>query len=332
MRIALRLLTSVAAVAGFAAAAVAADEIPTLNMAPFLSGQAPAGFGGPTPPSAAERAERAEKSKATSVEKQSAINGTLYAVVAPTYNNPAASLSYIRLFNGAAGPSNFTITIIGSPTARNYGTANIQVARSASPQFSLTEILQNANAGALTGGDTSYSLYIQNPDAMSGFQHVTYNAASKFFENVSVCKSLLNQAVAANSSSAVLTNVHTSLIADYPAQIELHNFWNAAVTYRMTAIDSNTGTVLGAINVPTQPNASYSIPMSSIQSQLGWTPSSSQFHVNLVVTDPAGGPPYNMLGQSIVNQSLAANISMSTMCAVNAASTEYSGGPGLNGY
>jgi hypothetical protein len=340
MRLSLRLLMSAAVVTGFTSAVQGADDIPTLDVRPFLTGQAPQGLSGPTPPSAAEQAERAAKaasalekqSAASGAEKQSAINGTLYAVVAPTYNNPNATLSYIRLFNGAAGPSNFSITIIGSPTGRNYGTANIQVGRSASPQYSLTQILANANAGALTGGDTSYSLYIQNPDAMSGFQHVTYNAVSKFFENSSVCSSLLNQAVAANSSSAVLTNVHTTRIAEYPSQVELHNFWNAAVTYRVTILDSDTGTVRGTVNVPTAPNASYSIPMSSLESQSGWAPTATQFHANLVVTDPSGGPPYNMLGQSIVNSQLAASINMSTTCAVNATTSSYAGGPGLNGY
>jgi hypothetical protein len=334
MRIALGLLMSVAAVAGFAAVGNTADDLPTLNSQQFLSGMAPAGFGGPTPPTAAESAERAARAeKAASSEKASAINGTTYAVVAPTYNNPNGTLSYIRLFNGAAGPSNFSITIVGSPSGRTYGTASIQVPRSASPQYSLTQILQNGNAAALNGGDTSYSLYIQDPDPMSGYQHVTYSEASKFFENVSVCSSLLNQAVAASTSSAVLTNVHTSRISTYPAQIELHNYWNAAVTYRLTAIDSVTGAVLGAINVPTAPNASYLIPMSSLETQMAWTPTANQFHVNIVVTDPAGGTPYVTLGQSIINESLAANISMGTTCAVNNSSaSSYSGGGGLNGY
>lgn len=331
MRISLRLLISASVVAGFASAGQGADDIPTLDVRAFMTGQAPQGLGGPTPPSATEQSERAARA-ASAPEKQSAINGTLYAVVAPTYNNPNATLSYIRLFNGAAGPSNFSITIVGSPTGRNYGTASIQVGRSASPQYSLTQILQNGNAGALTGGDTSYSLYIQNPDAMSGYQHVTYNAVSKFFENASVCTSLLNQAVAANSSSAVLINVHTSRIAEYPSQVEIHNFWNVAVTYRVTLLDSDTGTVRGTVNVLTAPNASYSIPMASLESQSGWSPTASQFHANLVVTDPSGGPPYNMLGQSIINQQLAASINMSTTCAVNSSTSTYAGGPGLNGY
>ena len=167
---------------------------------------------------------------------------------------------------------------------------------------------------------------------MSGYQHVTYNAASKFFENVSVCNSLLNQTVSANSSSAVLTNVHTSMIPDYPSQIELHNFWNAAVTYRLTAVDATTGAVINAMNLATAPNASYAIPFTSMQTSLNFQPTASQFHVNLIVTDPSGAPPYVMLGQSIVNSQLAANISMSTACAVNNSSSSYSGGPGLNGY
>jgi hypothetical protein len=310
-----------------------AQDLPTMNLAPYLVGVAPAGLEGPTPP-----ATPAEKPAKAMAEKASAVNGTLYAVIAPTYYNPAdanATQSFIRLFNGAAGPSNFSIRVVGSPTAREYGTANIQVPRTGSPQYSMAQILQNANAGALTGGDTTYSLYIQNPDTMSGFQHVIFNNATRFFENVSVCNSLLNQTLATNTSSAVLTNVHTSRMTGYPSQIELHNYWNAAVTYRLTMIDSVAGAALNnpSINVVAQPNATYRIPMTDIEAQLNWTPGANQFHVNLVVTDTSGGPPYNMLGQSIVNQTLGANISMSTTCAVNnPSSSTYSGGPGLNGY
>jgi hypothetical protein len=325
-------MTSVAALAGLTATA-AGDDIPTIKIPDaYLTGIAPAGLG-LAPPSAAAAAERAARAeKAQSAEKAAAINGTLYAVVAPTFNNPAGTLSYIRLFNGAAGPSNFSITIVGSPSGNTYGTANIQVARSASPQYTLTQILQNANAGPLAGGDTSYSLYIQNPDPMSGYQHVTYNAVNGFFENVSVCSKLLNQALAENTSSAVLTNVHTTRIAAYPSQVELHNYWNAPVTYRVTVLDAATGEVKGAVNVQTAANASYTMPMSFFQNAVGWTPTENQFHANLVVTDPSGGPPYNLLGQSIVNQQLSATINMSTVCAVNTSAGSYSGGPGLNGY
>ncbi|MDX2144491.1 MAG: hypothetical protein SFV19_14130 [Rhodospirillaceae bacterium] len=314
---------------GLALASAAADDIPTVKIPDeYVTGIGPAGLERP-----ASFPARAQPSSGG--EKAAALNGTLYAVVAPTYNGAGGTLSYLRLFNGASAPSNFSITVVGSPTGRTYGTANIQVGRSASPQYTLTQILQNANAAALNGGDTSYALYIQNPDAAAGYQHVTYNSVNGFFENVSVCNALLNQAVGTISSSAVLTNVHTSRIAGYPSQVEFHNYWNAPVTYRVTLVDSATGTVVGSpVNVQTAPNASYSMPFTFFEQQAGWAPTANQFHANLVITDTSGGPPYNLVGQSIVNSTLSANVSMSTACAVNkpASAGDYGGGPGLNGY
>ena len=329
MNKALLLLSSALLMSGFGQTA-AADDIPTVSIEQYRVGAAPAGIAGPERPAAA-----ATESKASTKEKAAALNGTFYSVIAPTYTG--ATQSFVRLFNGAQQASTFSVTVVGSPTGRTYGTANISVPRSASPQYSLTQILTNASAGALNGGDTSYALYVQNPDTASGWQHVTFNGNNNFFENASVCKTLLNQQVASISSTAVLTNVHTSRLAAFPSEVQIHNFWNAAVTYRVTAIDSTTGTVLGAVNVNTQANASYVIPESQLESQLNFTPSASQTHINLFVTDPTGAPPYEVLGQTITNTALSAQINMTTACAVNALSSMQSsdpggGGGGLNGY
>jgi hypothetical protein len=273
---------------------------------------------------------------ASGVEKPAALNGTLYAVIAPAYHNPSSTESYIRLFNGGSTTSTFSVTVVGSPSGQNYGTANIQVPRSASPQYSLTQIRTLANAGGLRPGDDRFSLYIQNPEPTAGYQHVIYNAQTTFFENASVCANLLNQAIAAAGfNTAVLTNVHTSRLASYPSEVTLHNYWNAPVTYRVTVIDNNTGAVLGTpVNIQTAANASYAMPMSFFEAQAGVTPNASQSHVNLFVTDPTGGPAYNVLGQGIVNQASNAQINMSTVCAVNAALNSGGGigGGGLNGY
>jgi hypothetical protein len=130
----------------------------------------------------------------------------------------------------------------------------------------------------------------------------------------------------------VLTNVHSTVLASYPSTISLHNTWNAPVTYRLTMIAARTGTVLGQIDVSTAANASYDIPVSAFQSQIGFTPASNQEHLNIFITDPSGAPPTDLAGQSIINNALAAQINMSTTCAVNAQAPANSGGGGLNGY
>jgi hypothetical protein len=261
---------------------------------------------------------------------QAALNGALYAVVAPTYTGAGGTTSFIRLFNGGSAATTFSITVQGSPSGNTYGTAMISVPVRAAPQFSLSQILSQANAGPFVGGDTNYSLYIQNPEPSAGYQHVTFNSGNNFFENVSSCKNLLNQSVAAVVNSAVLTNVHTSRLAAFPSQVEIHNFFNAPVTYRLTIIAARTGTIRGTMDVNIAANETRMLSMSSIESQVNWQPGEGEEHANIVITDPSGALPNVMLSQSIVNQGLSANISMSTACAVNAPAGS-GGGGGLGG-
>jgi hypothetical protein len=72
-----------------------------------------------------------------------------------------------------------------------------------------------------------------------------------------------------------------------------------------------------SLDFPTRANASYTIPWSQIESQIGFTPSDSQLRANLVVTDAAGAPPQVLLGQIVVNTALSVSINMTTTCAVN---------------
>ncbi|MDX2221274.1 MAG: hypothetical protein SFV21_00920 [Rhodospirillaceae bacterium] len=267
---------------------------------------------------------------AAATPAQAALNGSLYAVIAPTYNGAGGTTSFIRLFNGGAAATNFSVTVQGSPSGNTYGTATISIPVRASQQFSLGDILSRANAGALAGGDTNYSLYIQNPEPSAGYQHVTFNGGNNFFENVSSCKHLLNQSIGAVVASAALINVHTTRLTAFPSQVEIHNFFNGPVTYRLTVIAARTGTIRGTMDVAIAANETRVLTMSSIENQVNWQPATDEQHANIVVTDPSGAAPNVMLSQSIVNQGLSANISMSTACAVNAPAGS-GGGGGLGG-
>lgn len=261
-------------------------------------------------------------------EGQSALNGSLYAIVAPTFSGTTSS--FIRLFNGGSATATFSVSVLGSPSGNTYGTANISVPVRAAPQYSLTDIRTLANAGALTGGDTNYSLYIQSTEPTAGYQHVTFNSTNNFFENVSSCRYLLNHTIAGVVNSAVLTNVHTTRLAAFPSQVEIHNYFNASTQFRLSVISARTGDVRGQMNVTLAANESRSLSMASIESSVNWQPTAEESHANIVVTDPTGAAPTVLLGQSIVNQSLSANISMSTACAVNPPSSS-GGGGGLGG-
>jgi hypothetical protein len=131
----------------------------------------------------------------------------------------------------------------------------------------------------------------------------------------------------------VLPSIHTSRLAavGYASQIELHNFANAPITYRFYVRDESTGALINQMDFPTRANASYTIPWSQIQSQIGFNPTESQIRVNMIVTDPSGAPPQILLGQAIVNSTLNVSVNMTTACAVNRPASSSGDGGGLPG-
>lgn len=255
-------------------------------------------------------------------ERPQAVNGALYAVVAPLYIGTGGFYSYLRLFNGGASTATFSVTVVGSPTGTSYGTATFQVPPRASIQYSMSQVLVGANA-TIRAPDTNFSFYLQSTEPLAGYQHVTHSPDATFFQNASVCKWTIQDAVNAVAPSAILTHIHTSQLASqgYPSAIELHNLASTAVTYRMTIIESSSGNVVGEINFPTRANASYTIPWSDIEGQINWNPTSSQIYANMVVSDVSGAAPAVLLGQTVINDRLQATLNVTTMCAINAPPT-----------
>ncbi len=244
----------------------------------------------------------------------------LYAVVAPLYVTPPF-LSYIRLVNAGEATAEFTIAVVGSGTATDYGTATYAVPAAATLQLSLSQILVAANAVTRNEADAQFSFYIQSPAPLAGYQHITLNQDAGFFGNASICKYMLQEVQKNAVNQVMLPSIHTSRLAaaGYPSQIELHNSAFAPVTYRFYIRDEATGALLnpGGMDFPTRANASYTIPWSQIESQIGFNPSGSQLRANLIVTDTTGAPLQVQLSQSIVNTALSVLIDMTSTCAVN---------------
>lgn len=260
-------------------------------------------------------------------ERAASIDGTSYSVVAPLYlGEGGGMISYLRLFNGGTSHATFTVKVVGSPTGRDYGDATFSVAPGATRQLPLFQVLQGASA-TITEPDTNFSFYIRSTEPLAGYQHVTHSPAATYFENSAVCRATIQEVVRASRNQMVLSSVHTSQLATagYPASIELHNFANTAIVYRLAILDESTGLGVGTTNVTAQANASYTIPWAQIESAIGWSPTADQIRANLVVTDPSGAPPAVLLGQTIINNALQVTLNMTTMCAVNATGSDGAG-------
>lgn len=288
------------------AEAVAGDPVPVLGGDRFEVGRAPASI----VESNARPGDR---------ERPQAVNGTLYAVVAPLYVGEGGFVSYLRLFNGGASTATFTVSVVGSGTATNYGTATFQIPPRASIQYAMFQVLVAANAVTRSDADTQFSFYIQSTEPLAAYQHVTHKDSASFFQNASVCRWTIQDAVAAVAPSIILTNVHTSRLGmlGYPASIEVHNYAATPVTYRFTVIEAASGNIVGETTLPTRANASYTIPWAQIESAINWSPLATHVLANVVVTDTTGVTPAAVVGQTIVNGALGSTLNVTTMCAVN---------------
>lgn len=244
---------------------------------------------------------------------RAAVDGKQHAIVAPAFDGSDGNLSFIRFLNtGETAAQTFTVTIVGTPSGREYGTTTYSVPAHASPQEPLTSILAKAGAGALTGGDTGYSVYLQNSNIDSGFMHVTFNGGNQFFENQSNCQFFAGTQYL--RLVGWLPNVHTTRLAAFPMRIYVHNFNNAQAAYRLTAYDAVTGTVIGNTVVTLAANETRTIQESALEQTLNFTPTASQFHINVRVEAADGGTYNGHASAAVFNTSLNALINMSTAC------------------
>jgi hypothetical protein len=252
-----------------------------------------------------------------SAERQSALNGTLYTTVAPTFYNDNSNLSFIRFANlDASAASDFTVTVLGSPSGNTYGSTTIHVPAHASPQYPITQLVSMAGAATFNGGDTNYSFYIRNASLSAAYQHVLYNGNNGFFENLSTCVFFPGAVYKGLPQS--LINVHTTRLSAYPSNIVIHNMFNAAVTYRATIYDAATGTQIGSVDVPLRANESQTISEATFEQRMNWTPAENQLHVNFIFSMIGGNVDdfFGTVSHVIFNSVLQASINMSTLCRV----------------
>lgn len=216
--------------------------------------------------------------------------------------------------------------MVGSPSGQVYGTGQVQVASKASTQFPLVTILTAAHAGPLSNGDTSYALYMQDPDALLSFQHAVYNATNGDFYNASLCH--FDSATDYTALNSFLTNVHTSAFAAYPSQIYVHNYGTSAATYDVSIYDATTGNKIGTVPLLIAANATYSAAFTWYQQQLNWSPTSTQPYVNMAFSPRSPATFQIEVGDTIFNQRTSTYVNMTQRCGFipsSGAKTAFSG-------
>ncbi len=255
------------------------------------------------------------------IETRAAIDGTTYAVVAPLYTGATGPASFIRFYNGSSSSTTFNITVVNTSNGITAGTGTVVVPAYASPQYPVLQPSTGdpsvfGQAGVTASSGATYALYIQNSNALAGFQHVTFNSTSLLFENNSVCTTPISQQLA-SSNKLVLTNVHSSTFAsNYPSSITIHNYASTSTVVTLTLRNAATGASIGSYNQTISANGTLTLPETMIESQfaVGTPP----LHFNLEITKSGGGTVPVTATHTIYNSTLKGDINMAEACAVNA--------------
>ena len=249
------------------------------------------------------------------------VDGTQYTVVAPVFRGEGNNHSFLRLGNLGDANTTVTVTVVGSSSGENYGTAEFTIRRKASPQYSVDDITDEAGITGLAE-DEPISLYLRSSDKANTpvFQHVVWNSMTGFFENAGRCT--YREGIDYSRLNTALTNIHTSRIADYPATLFLHNYADAPVTYRAHVYDARNAMSLGSTDFELMANETRAVDFSEIEEDIDFDPASNQFHVNIVF-EALNLADYALSAvQGIRNLQLDAYINMSAACIVNPSQPE----------
>jgi subtilisin family serine protease len=194
--------------------------------------------------------------------------------------NPGAT-SFLRFFNADAAAATMTVRIYDDLTGAQVGAWTRQVTGLSSPQVNMATI--EAEAVPPISGQASasqfYTLFVDAP--FTGYaQHVLYSPQTNLLSNVSGCDNGLSD------SGRFINNTHTTLIAGYPSFLLVHNTGNSDARPSFDVRDSRNGAQIGTFSTSANIKAHSSalINVSDVLQTLGRTPDSSQYHLNMIMS------------------------------------------------
>ncbi len=245
--------------------------------------------------------------------------GFAHTAVAPIYDGTNGNTSYIRLANTSTASKQISVTVIGMPSGRDYGSFTYNLAAWASQQKSIHEILRDAG---ITPGyivpDTAYSVYLSTVGTIPlGFQHIVYNASTRALQNMSACNYRPNMDYAA--LNRFIGNVHTdqAIMSAYPATVSIHHYAGGSASYLVDVYVAETGEHKGNFTMSLQANETFTAPMGFFEQRVNWVPVLGQSHANLVFRRDDIGPYQAVVGHRVFNAALDSTISMAQYCPIN---------------
>ncbi|MBL8629019.1 MAG: hypothetical protein JNM81_05295 [Rhodospirillaceae bacterium] len=261
---------------------------------------------------------RASASPSETIEKAAAVIPGSYTVIPNVTPGLNSNLSFLRFPNfNTDVASTANIKMVGDATGTDYGTAQVVSQPNSSPQITVLELLQSIEGTSFAASDTSLTLYIQSNQYLTGIQHVYYNSSSGFFENMSVCSFV--DGISSLPTASGVVNVHTTkLQTQYPSVVKIHNKNSTATTLTLRVHDGPSGTLIKKFSFLAQPNSTYAFTSAQIQSNVGFTPGTDDYHMNIFFDAPAEAPPNATISHTVGNGALAsATLNLTTICTIN---------------
>jgi hypothetical protein len=215
------------------------------------------------------------------------------------------SQSFLRFANTGSAASTVSVTLADNASGQHLGTwTSPSIPVGAAAQYQINTIESALPAG--TNKPQFYAVAVQTE--MTGYiQHVLYRPFAETFTNLSTCDS----GVTANARR--VANVHSSLLVNnFPSTLAITNTGTSAATATLGIFDSTNGARLGTYNTASIPAAAQvQIGVTTIQTAVGLSPSSSQFHYTFVIENSFTGSIQHL----VTNTRSGVITDMTTTCA-----------------
>jgi len=216
----------------------------------------------------------------------------------------STSQSFLRFYNTGTTAGTVNVTLANSTSGTQLASwTSPSIPPNASAQYQITTPETALTPG--TAKPTYYSTLLQS-QITGYFQHVLYRPGDGTLTNLSTCET------GVMAEAGQLINVHTSLLdAGYPSSVVVNNTTAAAITATLAIYDATNGVRLGAYTTASIPaNGQVIVPISTIQTAIGITPTSVQYHYVIKTEGTFNG----FLQHLVNNQTVGVITDMTTMC------------------
>lgn len=225
----------------------------------------------------------------------------------------SSSQSFLRFYNTGSTTGTVNVTMSNPTTGSQLGSwTSPNIAPGASEQYQI-----NTPETALTAGTAKPNFYsaLLQAQITGYFQHVLYRPSDGTLTNLSTCES------GVTAEAGQLINVHSSLLDfGFPSSVVVNNTATVAAAATVGIYDATNGVKLGTYSTTAIPaGGQLTIPIAAIQTAIGISPTSSQFHY-VIKTEGS----FTGFLQHLVNNSSAGVITdMTTMCQLPTPAIRY---------